>query len=443
MLSELGKLSKFLLDSLGKLQDFIYNQAGNGDISRAEFDALEKRVSNVENAIDNLRTAVNNLKYQVSNIGGQILQLFNIVNNIGSGNSGGNQDLSQLQALINQVLDEVRNIKNNLPSKLKVNRTYEILGGDTWYADDALIRLHDPELKFDQQNILYYKADGTTNGELIATSLPVFLEQLLSVNYYRAGHHELPGEVPKSLIKFDDNEKSIIRSAIDLQQWQIEQLDGLFGQFPIEIEITDTDPTKPGNQSKRIELPNMAEAISELMGLSILNSQNSDLSLNYLNRLGAEVVATKNAAIVTQDYAKANASYLGYQGNPKGREIPYSINPLGENFEQILSETKGSVIGWQNEDKNSVAQYLQKIFFTTSVLKESNFVRPKNAERLIDSIRGLQKQEAETEESQFTQRLTVLNDPNSFFNSPKKANPDLPSPFIKTKKKDLIINVTN
>jgi hypothetical protein len=44
-------------------------------------------------------------------------------------------------------------------------------------------------------------------------------------------------------------------------------------------------------------------------------------------RLASEVIATKNAALITQDYSKANAAFLGYKGNPARREIDYSFDP--------------------------------------------------------------------------------------------------------------------
>lgn len=434
--SEIGKFTTALYQAIEDLRNFILDLLrGRGgsntdtDWLQRQIDAIDRRLYNVEIAIDNLRRNVDSLTYQIS-------QLWQIIDNITNNNNPADRlNLNEIRSMLSQILYEVSQLKNS-PENKAIPKIYKILGGDSWFDADNNIKLrHDPEKKLIDRGKTYYNDNGTKGGELEATSMLGFMENLLTPQYYRAGYHELPGEVPDTLLKYKDGDTKVIKNAIDLQEWQIKQFDGLIGQFPIEIEIADSDPTKPGDQPKKIEFPNISEALAELIGLGVTSTQNSDTSINYLNRLAVELISTKNAAIITQDYARANAIYLGYNGNPTSREIQYVINPLGKSLDEILMDTKGTVVGWKSEDKNSAADYFRRIFYAISLIKESNFVRPKNLERLMTSIASINQQNAEEAESTFMKDLALFNDIESTFNSPRKDNPDIPIPFIKMKTK--------
>lgn len=315
-----------------------------------------------------------------------------------------------------------------------INRIYRILGGDTWFdSADQISILHDPEVQLRASGTRQFNAEGKTSNNTQSVSLLDWMQNMLAPQYYRAGYQELPGEVPETLLSIGSDTDRKILNALDLQQWQIEQLDALIGQFPLEIEIKDTDPLTAGDQTKKLELANLSEVMAELVGLSFLQSQNSDILINYINRLGVETIATKNAAIIAQDYAKANASYLGYNANPVKREIPYALNPAGDSLETILTDTKGELIGWANTDKNSVADYLKRIFFTVGILKESNFIRPKNVDRLLDSLNMVRSQDNQEASTKFTNDILTLNDLGSTFNLAVKKDKSLPQPVIKIK----------
>lgn len=317
-----------------------------------------------------------------------------------------------------------------------LNRIYNILGGDTWVDSAEQIRIyHDPEGQLRAAGAKQYNSKGETSKNTESNSLIDLIQNMLAPQYYRAGYQELPGEVPDSLLSIGSDKDRKILNALDLQQWLIEQLDALVGQFPLEIEIKDTDPLKPGDQSKKLELGNLSEVLAELMGLSFMQTQNSDILINYINRLGVETIATKNAVIITQDYAKANASYLGYAANPVKREVPYALNPAGDSLETILADVKGDLIGWANTDKNSVADYLKRIFFTVGIMKESNFIRPKNVDRLVDSLNMVRTQETEEASAKLNSDIATINDPNSTFNSARRQDTSLPEVLVKIKKK--------
>ncbi len=147
---------------------------------------------------------------------------------------------------------------------------------------------------------------------------------------------------------------------------------------------------------------------------------NSDVAISCLLRLAAETIATKNAAIITQDYARANALFLGYKGNPKERKINYSFNPEGLNsLETILDETEKSVMGWENDQDDTLMEYLTKLMFSAGIVKSVFFRRRGQAEDLINQFTGLF--DPDSEENQQRDRdwedfIQKLNNPESEFN---------------------------
>lgn len=246
--------------------------------------------------------------------------------------------------------------------------------------------------------------------------------------YWKLGAGDVPQTYPRSLINGDTQEVEI-RTVFEMMDWQTQQLDALLGLFPVEIEIEDSNPLTPGKQVKRIQLANLSEALAELYGLAISGTTNADVAISFLMRLSAEMIATKNATLITQDYAKANASFLGYKGNPKKREIDYAFNPakLGS-LEELLKESKGFIEGWEETDKESVVGFLQKIVFASGITKAAFFRNKDRLGILKKELEALTQKGDALENQDWQKFLDLINNPNSPFN--RGENPE---PQIKTR----------
>lgn len=260
-------------------------------------------------------------------------------------------------------------------------------------------------------------------------------QELLRLIARRLGTQDYPVTVPKQLIG-DSNETQKQESLTQFMAWLTTQLDGLLGEFPIKFKIKDADPTREGNQTREVELKNLAEAMAEVYGLSLRSSINSDIHTSFLMRLAAEVVATKNASLITQDYAKANASYLGYKGNPVKRKINYAFNISQlENLEKILQESEKIIIGWQDEDKNTVQDYLEKLMFAAGIIKQTYFRPNGYRDKLIEEISNAlginpnPEQESE-EDSKWRAFLQAINNPQGGFNRNSPIIPEVLDPQI-------------
>ena len=260
------------------------------------------------------------------------------------------------------------------------------------------------------------------------------LTSILNLVAKRIGTSRYPIEVPESLLTGVGDKTQKVESQTDYLYWLTHQLDALVGEFPIEIEVKDIDPLREGDQKKQIQLPNLAEAIAEIYGLSIKNSVNQEVEINMLLRLAAEIIATKNGVVVAQDYARANAGFLGYKGNYKARELVYnfdfgSVNLDPKNnqpiiLEKLLKTTKGFVQGWELEDKETVVGFLQKLMFSAGIIK-AVFFRGKNLTKQLNQEATSMANDEKNSEKDWEAFLRQLNNPNSLYNKDSIEKPEI------------------
>lgn len=259
------------------------------------------------------------------------------------------------------------------------------------------------------------------------------IEELLRLIAARLGVESYPASVPQSLIQDQPGDAIELQSLTELMGWFIQQTDALVGQFPVDIKIQDSDPTQEGDQTVELKLPNIAEAIAEIYALAVKSSTNSDIHTSFLMRLAAEVIATKNSSIIIQDYVRANAAFLGYKGNPKKRKIKYAFDPEGlSSLETILRESEKFVQGWQEDDPESVVNYLQKIVFSAGIIKASLFRNPRQYEQLLGEIGGLfNRASGDESDGSWEAFLEALNNPESRFNQ-NAPRPQVLDPNVET-----------
>jgi hypothetical protein len=248
----------------------------------------------------------------------------------------------------------------------------------------------------------------------------------------RLGTSAYPMEVPESLLQGVGDGIKKIDSNAEFLHWLTYQFDSLVGQFPVDVDVVDIDPLKEGDQKKKIQLPNLAEAIAEIYGLTIKSSVNQEVELNMLLRLAAEIVATKNASVVTQDYARANAQFLGYKANFKPRELQYnfdfanaSLDPRSKEpivLEKLLKTVTGYVQGWQMEDKETVVGFLQKLMFSAGIVKAVFFRGKKQQKELQREMTSMAVDE-KAQEAKFEAFIREINDPESRFNKDSQDKP--------------------
>ncbi|WNZ24842.1 hypothetical protein HJG54_19645 [Leptolyngbya sp. NK1-12] len=252
------------------------------------------------------------------------------------------------------------------------------------------------------------------------------LEELLRLIAYRLGTADYPINTPQWLVTNAGDGTRNHESLTQFNVWLMQQLDALAGQFPIEIEIEDADPTKEGNQKKKVTLPNIAESLAEIYGLTAKSAIDSDMHTSFLMRLASEMMTTKIAALVAQEYASANASYLGYKGNQRKVRVNFAFNPTETNsLEGILQSTQHTILGWRNEDDESVAEYMQKLMFSAGIIKAVFFRRRSDIERVVSELKELMQGGNGTDDKEWKEFERQINDPESLYNKGQPTKPDL------------------
>lgn len=272
-----------------------------------------------------------------------------------------------------------------------------------------------------------------SNKEGKTTDLTQSLEYFGKLISQRLGTGRYPIEVPLSLLTGVGDKTQEVHSQTDYLYWLTLQLDALIGEFPIKIKIKDIDPLKEGDQEQEIIIPNIAEAIAEMYGITMKTGINQEVELNMLLRLAAEVIATKNGVAITQDYARANADFLGYKGNKVTRELTYNFDLArpdllsGETpivIESLLKTVTGSVEGWKNDDKESLMDYLKRLMFAAGIIKAAFFRNKKQVGDIKEGIDDMYGDNKETK-NRFEEFIQAIKNPQSDYNKNSTEKPDI------------------
>ncbi|OKH47294.1 hypothetical protein NIES2101_23945 [Calothrix sp. HK-06] len=197
-------------------------------------------------------------------------------------------------------------------------------------------------------------------------------DELLRLIARRIGVNDYPVSVPKILT---DRNQGIdtIENLTRLISWLGKNLDALCGMFPIKIKIKDADIDQEGDQAKEINIPNIAEGIAELLGLSLILRAESDANLNATIRTLTEAGAAKQAAIIATDYGKANAEFLAYKGTQVDREIPFTFKPGEPRLDKMLVNATVNVKGWDNDDKEDIKDLFTPLLELAAQYRAANY----------------------------------------------------------------------
>lgn len=197
-------------------------------------------------------------------------------------------------------------------------------------------------------------------------------DELLRLIAKRLGAYDYPVSVPKILTDRNQGTENI-ENLTRFNSWLGKNLDALCGKFPIEIKIADADIDQEGNQEKKINIPNIAEGIAELIGLALILRAESDANLNATIRTLTEAGSAKQCAIVAGDYAKANAEFLAYKGTQVDREVPFSFKPGEPRLDKMLVNSTVNVKGFDNDDKDDIKDLFAPLLELAAMYRAANY----------------------------------------------------------------------
>lgn len=379
-------------------------------------DKITNEASNTRDTVttenDQNQAIIDSLTYQLDLRTGQIESKIDLLDfNCFSGNGGIDQATDDL---LQQILSTV-------------NSNYQILGGSFWSTDINNPSTIRAETKLRKKGREQYTSNPNVppiddiDNEVPVTNLIDLIEAYTSINYHRSGFQRLPATTVDSLIKTDNETEIELFDTLSFQEWSIKQLDAIVGQYPVKLEykVTDVD----GNtQEQEIEIANISEALTQILGLNIATSEETDNILNAVMRCLVEARSSANAAILAHDYAKANAQYLGYRGRQKKKEVDVAFTPGAGTLRETLQPSQQNIIGWDIDDNESLVELMKRILFSADIVKAALFIPFQSDGKVTgDAIKEKIEKEQQKSEEQWQKFKNIINNPTARYQTNKPS----------------------
>jgi hypothetical protein len=241
------------------------------------------------------------------------------------------------------------------------------------------------------------------NNKVAVTNFTDFIRNVLAPFYFRLGLDKLPFVLPKNLI-IDDSKEELetqitARQLTDYLLWQLTAFDSVMGQFPIKLQIDDTDLIKTGNQSLSLTFPNLSETISEIFVLMLSLKSNSDALLEIgLKNLG-EAGQAKQLSVQNFYLASAIQEYLGFKTQQISKEIDFLFNPgvvaeepENQTLSKALENSKLKIAIESNIDDDTLEKHIMPLLEAARIIKAVHFkpvdIRGNAKKAIIDSIKN-------------------------------------------------------
>lgn len=176
------------------------------------------------------------------------------------------------------------------------------------------------------------------------TRIPDMNEDCCGINrriWEILGGDEFPFQVPQNIVREAEAESPSIflKNYAEVFEYNFTQDDARWGQWTIPITVEDADPTKKGKQRVDLVMPNLAEAVAELFGLSyaILNSAAITEAVSAKTLM--ETGLARLAAVKTGRNIEEMTEFLGY-GKEKDETLKLTFNPESETVEEMLKPSE-------------------------------------------------------------------------------------------------------
>lgn len=278
-----------------------------------------------------------------------------------------------------------------------------------------------------------------TFNQLIYSNLIDYFKKAYKVQ----GIGEYPVNVPENLLVPMYQEASSTNKEInnlpEFITYIITQLYDVLGggSFPAKITIEDSNLVQEGNQPKTSTIPNLGEAILQILANSMMSQADSAALINITTSTLLEAGMTKKLAAQIDRTTKANAEFLDYDVKEVEEELPLTFTPGAEQLDKFLKDSKDKVKYWENIDKLTLSDAINKINEIAAVVNGAlrRPINPKGdvKQQIIDLIKGLAsiadgkinlgtEEEATDDFSLFTERVEKgftdapgTTDTNSFY----------------------------
>ncbi len=285
------------------------------------------------------------------------------------------------------VEDDVRYLRLRLPGAEDMGllrRIFNLLGGPQWAFDenDNPERTINPEQWLTLRRDYLYSSDADgrpqvdrSNDDTIY-SIPELVEALLAVGFHREGYTEYPAQVPIDLtVAAPTNDAGepdpdweepmqAIHSAAEWAAWELRQLDAISGAYPMKLKYINAE-----GEESTIEIANQAEALLEILGLSLGISSDTDI----LTQLGVknlvETTKAETLALKASDFSEAIAEYMGFRIDGKAKDLPLGYTPGAETMLGILEPSRKKVRRYEFGGGPQLVEKLTQLMIAAQVIR--------------------------------------------------------------------------
>lgn len=176
------------------------------------------------------------------------------------------------------------------------------------------------------------------------------------------GTDNMPVSVPDQIAK-DNPSQMMIGSLAELHLWQVQQLDGVLGKWPVGIPI----PTPTGTTT--VGMPNVAEGMAEVIGMLVSQQVTAAQILNTSSRAMVQAGSATQQAHLAHLTARANADFLGYESRPNAVEMPLTYTPGKDLSDGLLSESRAQIKGFENTDNTDIKAILAELLQAAAIIR--------------------------------------------------------------------------
>lgn len=198
-------------------------------------------------------------------------------------------------------------------------------------------------------------------------------EELLRLIAKRLGTSDYPIPVPQSLLADRGSGQKTIESLSQFLHWFILQVDSVTGQFPVELEIKDNDPTKEGDQREKITIPNLAEGIAEILGASVNANINTQTLINAGIRTLVEAGSAKIHALETRYISQAIADYLAFDATEVKTPVGMTFTAGKTQLDEILQESEQKLPLYTYSDDRDFKAEMTELLFAAAVIRAVHY----------------------------------------------------------------------
>lgn len=275
-------------------------------------------------------------------------------------------------------------------------------------------------------NDLMKSIQGSTDGNKVEiSSLPQLLTHLASADYFRSGHHRYPQEVPHSMNRrtWEQGKPNLmeIGDAGHYQEWIVDQLDALLGQWPTKVRIKTRDKNgnpvmgEDGKEGELVELPNLAEGMAEILTLlfnvDILTEHNHQLQIKSI----IENFKDFNQNTMTYDHVVAISKFLGYHGETYSEKVKIPFTPKAKSLKEFQKPSEPNQIRWRITDAVILKEEMLKMAINAAKAASAVWQKYKPGDMIPgERIKEQRQAEQERTDEQWAKFLQNQNQPTGY-----------------------------